>query len=92
VYICVYYVHMIKIQLLRMHVLYNLLFHIPLDWQSNSFGVAFCPFGTIYVGLHNGLAIVLGSEGFEQLAYLPFKVHLISKLFDSRGGHISINI
>jgi len=46
----------------------------------------------MYVGLHDGIAIVSGIDRFEQLANLPFRVHLISKLSDNRGGHISINI
>jgi len=46
----------------------------------------------MYVGLHDGIAIVSGIDGFEQLANLPFRVHLISTLSDNRGGHISINM
>jgi len=68
------------------------LFHIPLDWQINSIGVSSWPFGTVCVGLHDGVAIVSGIDRFEQLAYLPLRVHLISKLSDTRGGHISVNI
>jgi len=80
-----------KIQLHGMH-LYSWLFHIPLDWQRNSIGVSSCPFGTVCVDLHDGIAIVSGVDRFEQLTYLPWRVHLISKLSDNRGGHISINI
>jgi len=79
----------IKLQGLQ---LYSCLFHVPLDWQSNSSGVSSCPFGVMYVGLHDGIAIVLGIDKFEQLAYLPLWLHLISKLFDFRGGHISIKV
>jgi len=57
-----------------------------------SSGVSSCPFGRECVSLHDGDAIVSGIDGFEQLAYLPLRVHLISKLSDIRGGHISINI
>jgi len=51
--------------------LYRYLFHVPLGWQSNSSGVSSCPFGAVYVGLHDGVAIVLGIDKFEQFAYLP---------------------
>jgi len=46
----------------------------------------------VYGDLHDAVAIVLCLDGFEQLAYSPLRVHLISKLFDSRGGQFSINI
>jgi hypothetical protein len=45
----------------------------------------------MYVGLHDVKAIVLGIDGFEQLTDLPLRVHLISKLSDNKGGHISKN-
>jgi hypothetical protein len=35
------------------------------------------------------MAIVSGIDGFEQLVNLPLREHLISKLSDKRGGHIS---
>jgi len=71
---------------------YSCLFHVPLDWQSNSSGVLSCLLGATYVCLHDGFAIVPGIDKLEQFVLLPLWVHLISKLFDSRGGHISINI
>jgi len=58
-----------KIQLHGLQ-LYSGLFHVPLDWQCNSSGAASCPFGAIYVGLHDDIAIVSGIDKFEQLAYL----------------------
>jgi len=72
--------------------LYSWLFHIPLDWQRNSIGVSSSPFGSICVGLHDGIAFVSYTDSLEQSALLPFREHLISKLSDIRGGHISINI
>jgi len=81
---------MMKIQLHGLH-LYSCLFHSPLDWQSNSSEIS-CPFGSVNVGLHDGVAIVSGIDKFEQLAYLPLWLHLISKLSDIRGGHISIKV
>jgi len=81
-----------KIQLHGSH-LYSCLFHVPLDWQINSSGVLSCPFDVVYVDLHDGVAIVSGIDKFEQLpVYLPLWLHLISKLFESRGGHISIKV
>jgi len=68
------------------------LFHIPSDRQSNSTGVSSCAFGALCVGLHDGVAFVPGIDKLEQFAYSPLKLHLIFKLSDSRGGHISINV
>jgi len=56
-----------KIQLRGMH-LYSWLFHVPFDWHNNSVWVSSCPVDTVYVGLHDGMAIVSGINGFEQLA------------------------
>jgi len=81
----------INIQLHGVHS-YSLLFHVPLDWQSNSVAVSSCAFSNICVGLHDCIAFVLGIDGFEQLANLPFRLHSISKLSDNKGGHISIKI
>jgi len=81
----------INIQLHGVHS-YSLLFHVPLDWQSNSVAVSSCSFGNICVGLHDCTAFVSRIDKFEQLANFPFTLHSISKLSDNKGGHISIKI
>jgi len=70
--------------------LYSWSLHVPLDWHCNSIGVSSCPFGSECVNLHAGIAIVSGTDGFEQSDILPYRVHLIFKLSDNKGGHISI--
>lgn len=48
---------------------YSCLLHVPLDWQCNTVGVSSCSLiGTVFDSLHDGIAIVSGIDGFEQLA------------------------